>query len=767
MSRAEALRRRVGSQFVGRRAQLALFADNLARNPDPEAGPDPADFLFHVRGVGGIGKSTLIAQWQETARRAGARTARIDDTDVQGIDTALAALAAQLAPPTAPFKDFDRALEQYRRERTAPAAPTDLPSLPARVVAHAALGAANTLAPGSAAFTTPETVAQSTDRLIAAVRRRRPAGDTELTTLSRAFVTELARLCDREPAPWVVLFLDTWEITGRHLDGWLRELIDGGYGDLPLEVIVVLAGRDELAERDWARLRPAVVDVALEAFTEQEARDLLAGRGVVAPDAVDAIVRMSLGLPLLLALLAGTDPHSAEDVADAGTDAVDKAVQRFLQWIPEPALRDTVLAAALPPRLDRDLFRHAVDDPAATGWDWLLDQPFVTGRGDAHQYHAVVRASLLQRHRVRSPQAWQDGHTRLARHHAAARAALERSLPLSLLRSDARLRRHLLDETYHLLCTDPAAQLLPALDRLADAAGHSPDSLTAWADTLDLAARDTGDPELLGWAARLRTAVTAPEPGDPVLDALAAPGLPARLRARALAWQGRRLIDRDRDTEALALLDRALLLAPDLLPALLQRGRVHSYLHHHEPALADLDAALDRTPFAAEARAAREHPHRLAAAVADRAADVHPDPDHADAFLFRGAALRVAQRPDEALPAVDAALALEPDNLRALCERGAIHLVAGRFDRALTDFTATLAADPGNVNALAWRGQTHRRTGRFDQAVADLDAAHALDPADAWTLCERGITHRLAGRPEQALADLDAALARKPGYVWA
>ncbi|MFJ5925193.1 ATP-binding protein [Kitasatospora sp. NPDC092948] len=283
MSRAEALRRRVDSEFVGRRAQLALFADNLRRSPDPEAGPDPADFLFHVRGVGGIGKSTLIAQWRQTARRNGARTALIDDTDVQGIDTALAALAAQLASDSAPFKDFDRALEQYRRAQAAPPDHADLPSLPARVVAQAALGAANTFVPGTAAFTTPETLAQSTDRLFTAVRRRRPTGDSELATLSRAFVAELARLCDRDPAPWVVLFLDTWEITGRHLDGWLRDLIDGAHGDLPLEVIIVLAGRDELAERDWARLRPAVVDVALEAFTEQEARELLAGRGVHSP----------------------------------------------------------------------------------------------------------------------------------------------------------------------------------------------------------------------------------------------------------------------------------------------------------------------------------------------------------------------------------------------------------------------------------------------------------------------------------------------------
>ncbi|MFF0392558.1 tetratricopeptide repeat protein [Kitasatospora sp. NPDC004615] len=764
MSRAEALRRRVDSQFVGRRAQLALFADNLRKNPDPEAGPDPADFLFHVRGVGGIGKSTLIAQWRETAGRAGGRTALIDDTDVQGVDTALAALAAQLASPEAPFKDFDKALEQYRR---AQATPADLPSLPARVVAHAALGAANTFVPGSAAFTTPETVAESTDRLIAAVRRRRPTGDSELATLSRAFVTELAHLCDREPVPWVVLFLDTWEITGRHLDGWLRELIDGTYGDLPLDVIVVLAGRDELAERDWARLRSAVVDVALEAFTEQEARDLLASRGVHSPDAIDAIVRMSLGLPLLLALLAGTDPHSAEEVADAGTDAVDKAVQRFLQWIPEPALRETVLAAALPPRLDRDLFCLAVDDPTAPGWDWLLDQPFVTAHGDAHQYHAVVRASLLRHHRIRAPHAWRGGHARLAEHHAAACEALQAELPPSRLRSNARWLRHLLDETYHLLCAAPTTQLPPALHRLAEAADHSPDSLTAWAELLTLAARDTADADLTRWSELLHTALTTPDPAETVLTALAAPGLPARLRARALTGQGHRSIQQNEDPAALVLLDQALLLAPDLLPALIQRGRVRCYLGHRDLALADLDAALARTPFAAEVLAAREHPDRLAAAVSDRATTVATRQEHSDAFYYRGWVLRLVGRLDEALADLDAAVVLDPEDSWALSERGQVHHTAGRFDRAIADFTAALALEPEHGSALIRRGLAQGAAHRIDLAIGDFDAALALDPFNAWALCERGIAHRLADRPEQAISDFTAALSVNPGYVWA
>ncbi|TRO56134.1 AAA family ATPase, partial [Streptomyces sp. IB201691-2A2] len=116
-SRGDLIRQRTQAQFVGRRAQLSLFAENLAKDPESEG--DPAEFLFHARGVGGVGKSTLLRQWQETARRAGAVTAVVDENDVHDVQQALAELARQLAEQGGPLKEFDRAVEQFRREQEA------------------------------------------------------------------------------------------------------------------------------------------------------------------------------------------------------------------------------------------------------------------------------------------------------------------------------------------------------------------------------------------------------------------------------------------------------------------------------------------------------------------------------------------------------------------------------------------------------------------------------------------------------------------------
>ncbi|WP_345701505.1 tetratricopeptide repeat protein [Kitasatospora terrestris] len=781
MSRAEALRRRAGAQFVGRRAQLALFAENLARDPDPEAGPSPADFLFHVRGMGGVGKSTLVAQWREAARRAGAVTALVDEGDVHGLESALGVLARQLAEQAGPLREFDRALEQYRRalqaDRTTEQGGEGA-SLPARLVTTAVIGGVASAVPGGgvvAAMANPETVAQAADRLVAGVRQRRSAGGDEEAALCRAFVAELGRLCGRENGgrrPWVVLFFDTWEVTGRHLDAWLRDVLSGEFGDLPLEVQFVLAGRDELAERDWGPLRPAVVDVPLEVFTEQEARELLAARGVVDVNVVDAVLRMSMRLPLLVALLAQTRPQATDEVTDAGADLVDQAVERFLLWVRDPARRETVLAASLPPQLNRDVFARAVPGAPAGTWDWLLDQPFVTGHGEYRQYHAAVRASMLRYCRSRSPLEWRAAHWRLAAGHADARAELERRLSVTARRTDPGWQRLLTEETYHLLCADPSAQLADALEQTARRAGEAPAALAAWGDMLVQAAIDCGDEELTRWAARLHALRSPDGPHVETLSALAEPGLPARVRGWALCHRGYAYFLADRDDEALVDLDRAVSIGGEpLAQALAFRGRLHGWHNRDAQAVADLTASLELRPDDAWVLTRRGEAHRQAGrldeAVADLTAAHLLDPDDAWYLAERGETHRRAGRFEQAVEDFTAALVLEPEYAWALGWRGEAHRQAGRLDEAMTDLTASIAIDAEQAWVFGARGQTHRQAGRLDEAIEDFTTSVELDPQYAWAWAWRGETHRQAERLTQAADDLGVALRLDPGYGWA
>ncbi|MET3983868.1 tetratricopeptide (TPR) repeat protein [Streptomyces sp. PvR034] len=776
-SRGELIRQRARGQFVGRRAQLSLFADNLAK--DPESDADPAEFLFHVRGVGGVGKSTLLRQWQEAARRAGAVTAVVDEGDVQGVQRTLVELARQLAEQAGPLKEFDRAAEQYRRELEASAEPMPAPdaqqeqaSLSSRLVTQAALGTASLL-PGASvvtAMTNPDAAAQGLDRLRAGVRGRgrRPRGG-DAAGVSRVFVTELGRLCDRYP--WVVLFFDTWEQTGRALDEWLRDLLDDAFGPVAVNVMVVLAGRDELAEREWAALRAQVADVPLEEFTEVETRALLAARGVTDPGVVEAVWQLSMGLPLLVELLALAQPGSAEDV-DSGGDVVDAAVDRFVQWCTDLLQREAVLACALAPRLNEDVFAAAVPPGALDLWTWWCGQPFVTGHGGYKQYHAVVRASMVRQQRTRSPRRWTDAHLRLADAHAGWRAAVQAGLPETKWWGDALWRGHLMDETYHRLCARPTAALPEALELAVHTAGEDPAALWQYTDALAQAARDTSDPALARWAGRLQEAVAGDQPALDCLAGLLSHGhLPRPVRALAHTLRGRQLSLDDREAEAVVELDRAIAADPLSGRPWALRGEAHRCLGDYERAVADLTTALGIDPGNPWCLSRRGEAHRMAGhreqAIADLDRAIEADPDSDWAFASRGEAHRESGRRDAALADFTRALDIDPDYVWARTQRGRTHHESGRYDEAVADYTRALDSNPAYTWALDSRGEAHRMAGRYDEAVADFTRALAINPDYSWALDSRGEAHRMAGRYDEAVADFTRALVLDPAYTWA
>ncbi|WP_345113931.1 tetratricopeptide repeat protein [Streptomyces drozdowiczii] len=768
------IRQRARARFVGRRAQLALFAENLSKDPLSEE--DPADFLFHVRGVGGVGKSTLLRQWQEAARRADAVTAVADENDVHGVQQALVELARQLAEQAGPCKEFDKVVEQLRREQAAQAEPMPVEgeaSVSSRMVTQAALSAVS-LIPGAGVVTAmanPDTAAQGLDRLRSASRSRaqRRGGQGDEAGLSRAFVGELERLSRRQR--WVVLFFDTWEQTAQYLDGWLLRLLSEEFGPVPANVIVVLAGREELSEREWALLRDQVADVPLEVFTEAETRSLLASRGVNEPGVVEAVLQLSMGLPLLVELLALARPHTAEDV-DAEGNLADVAVERFVQWITDPEKREAVRACALPLQLNKDVFAAAAGPEAAGLWEWLCGQPFVSGRGDYKHYHAVVRASMIRQQRAQSPQDWASAHLRLADTHAAWRVDVEERLPETKRWENAEWRRHCLDEMFHRLCAHPGTYLTAALGKVVHAAGKETAVLRQWVETLEQAAHDTTDTALLTWAERLQGTLTGNDPNLACLGALLSHGeLNSESRSWAYAYRGIHLYLGDQDEEALAEFDRAIAHSARNALALAHRGEGHRLLHNHDQAVADFTAALELDPTDAWALGSRGQTHQQAGrnpeAIADLTAALELDPTLTWALSSRGQAHRQADRYDQAVNDFNAALELDPTNAWTLSSRGQAHRQADRYDQAVNDFNAALELDPTDAWTLAQRAETHRQAGRYDQAVTDFNAALELDPTLTWAFAGRSQAHRQADRYDQAVTDLTAALELDPTLTWA
>jgi hypothetical protein len=80
-------------RFVGRAAELALFASALA---DPE----PPSVLLHVHGPGGVGKTVLLGEFDRLAAEAGVPAVRLDGRDLDPSPPGfLAALGRALGEP--------------------------------------------------------------------------------------------------------------------------------------------------------------------------------------------------------------------------------------------------------------------------------------------------------------------------------------------------------------------------------------------------------------------------------------------------------------------------------------------------------------------------------------------------------------------------------------------------------------------------------------------------------------------------------------------
>ncbi|MET9323645.1 tetratricopeptide repeat protein [Streptomyces sp. NPDC003038] len=819
-SRQELIRRRRSVGFIGRQGEVGAFRDALRQSPE-----EAAQFLFHVRGPAGVGKSTLVRQLETIAREAGAVTAYVDESVADVVET-MEVISAQFAQQSLALKGFDRLLATYRQRRheadaglaaaaaasdpAVGAAPSASPS-PSSVIASQLGLVGLGMIPGVGAFTgavNPNQVAAGADRVKALLSTRlRSHGDVELVlspldALTPVFLEELTEVARRHP--WIVLFFDTYERTGPMLDAWLPDVLGTErYGELPANVLVTLAGQSRLAARTWEDWHDLVTDWPLDVFTETEARRLLTGKGVTDERVVEVILRLSGRLPVLVSTLAETQPGTVEEIGDpSGT-----AVERFLKWEPDLARRAAALACAFPRELDEDVYRAAVEEEASELFGWLRSMPFVTDRSGHCRYHEVVRGAMLRLQRRQSPVRWEQLHTRLADTFRHRREHLEEATaPTAGWWSDETWRGLRLEETYHRLCADPRAALPAALRELIDAYDHGITTLRRWAVALAGAGFDTDSPELTGWAEELRAALDEAAPGIAALTLLLArPGLDPVGRASALtlrgrdhrvagdydraladytqaitlsplaerAWYGRALTQQltRKDDAAIADYTRAIELDPSDAMSLVSRGTLYRVAGRYEEALADVDRALETAPDhqgATSARAGIYHAlARYEEALDDftRLLTTAPE-DEAQTLAIRGGTYAAMERYEEAFEDFGRAIELDPGLAWAFTSRGLAYRKLERHEEALADFTRAAELSPDGAWPVTHRAETYRAAGRYEDALADYTRAIELDPGSAWALTGRGSALQAMGRHDDALADFDHAVAYEPNFPW-
>jgi tetratricopeptide (TPR) repeat protein len=122
----------------------------------------------------------------------------------------------------------------------------------------------------------------------------------------------------------------------------------------------------------------------------------------------------------------------------------------------------------------------------------------------------------------------------------------------------------------------------------------------------------------------------------------------------------------------------------------------------------------------------------------------------------------MAGKPDRALGAASAALALSGDDADLLIDRSVAAATLGHYDDAIDDLTRALDIDGKRADALVLRAAAWRQTGRLDMAQDDVDRAFVLDPENPEAFLERGILRQRRGDRAGAHTDWEQAMALAP-----
>jgi CHAT domain-containing protein len=493
------IQNRQRSGFVGRQSQVTQFVENLALEVDDER----RRFLFNIHGDAGVGKTYLTMQLRHAAAERGAKAAYLDDT-VEDLFSAMSMMARGLGPGGDWMREFSKRADAYvqRRHELAsdPDAPDGVAAFLTKTAVMIGLQAARDV-PIAGSLLAPvdtQSVADQANRARTYLAGKfRDHADVRLLLspaeeLTPLFVSGLRRAAAE--AGTVILFIDTYERTGLLLDQWLRDMYAGRYGQLPSTLVTTISGQAPLDPNSWSAYLPVIADVPLEPFSDTEARQFLASKDITGEHTVELVLKLSGRLPLWLATLASGRPGTAADVGDPADDLVG----RFLKWEGDPVRRAIAVTAALPRTVNRDILTYlAPDGQAPALFAWLRSMPFVVQQGGTWRYHEVARAAMLRLQRNQAPSEWRSRHIALARAHANWAAATVADTNTRWSNPD--WIDHAREETYHLLCADPANNLPQALASAVKAAAQSASRAWQWAGLISDAGADSDQPALREW----------------------------------------------------------------------------------------------------------------------------------------------------------------------------------------------------------------------------------------------------------------------------
>ncbi|MBI2900252.1 MAG: tetratricopeptide repeat protein [Planctomycetes bacterium] len=213
--------------------------------------------------------------------------------------------------------------------------------------------------------------------------------------------------------------------------------------------------------------------------------------------------------------------------------------------------------------------------------------------------------------------------------------------------------------------------------------------------------------------------------------------------------------------------DRAIALKPDWADAVTNRGVLKGAMGDHKGALVDSERAVELRPSDPAVyyhRAlTRQNLGDNAGAVKDYDRAIELKKDYAEAYTNRGNARLALGDPDGAMRDYDRAIELKEYSPWAYNSRGTIKRDRGDLRGAIKDFDAAIRLDPAQWQPFSNRGNAKRELGDLPGAVADYDEALRRNPDWVQGYENRARTKLANGDGPGAVADYDRLLERRQG----
>ncbi|MEH2445146.1 MAG: tetratricopeptide repeat protein [Nostoc sp.] len=761
------LKQRQQSGFVGREDQINQFRQNLGLPLED----DRRCFLFNVWGQGGVGKSTLLRQFRKIADEAKIISAYIDEAE-KSVPEVMGRLAENLERQGHKLTQFTERYKVYRQKRqeleTDPEVPQGFSAFVGKTVVKTGVRLARRVPVGGAVFdfVDEDALATQAGEWASYVAKKITNKDEVLLVqepveiLTPLFLQDIFKIA-KETA--IILFFDTYERTGEFLDNWLREILEGRHGEVSLNILITIAGRQELDKNHWAPYEGLIVRFPLEAFTEEEAQQYLTRKGITNSRVIEVILRLSGNLPLLVGMLADAHPNDPNQVIEPSSSAVE----RFLKWIDDPKRQQVALDAAIPRCLNQDVIAKLRGEQEADElFTWLKETSFVNERSDGWAYHDVVKTQMLRHNRLSSPQGWADIHGKLADYYDSLRNDLQ--LDEENKQRDPSWQSHTLNVSYHNLCQSPQRNLSVSLNEFLAVLENQRKFAQQYAETMLQAGKDVDSAEVQRWGEQLANGLKAYEEKlyQVTLEMFTAVLQNSRIEVKwqpiALGWRGETYRLMERYPEALQDFDRAIELDPKYDWAIALRGLTFCLMERYLEALEDIDRAIELNPKLHWAiahrgvtyRSMKRYPEALE--DFDRAIELNPKLHWA--IASRGVTYRLMERYPEALEDFDRAIELNPKSDWAITRRGVTYRSMKRYPEALEDFDRAIELNPKSDSAIGNRGLTYVSMKRYPEALEDFDRAIELNPKLDWAIARRGQTYLMLKLYNEALADFNRAI---------